>query len=416
MHLRSASSRAPRLSAGIVELMNDLGAALARGGDDVCMLGGGNPSRIPAMEAVWRRCLDELLRDGDRFERAVGHYDPPQGPEEFRELMAAALRKRCGWPLTARNIAVTQGSQSAFFFLVHLFAGQSGRVLLPMAPEYIGYADLGLGGASFVCGRPYAVPTGPRSFRYRIECEALPWSDDVAAVLLSRPTNPTGNVVDDGELRRLATLAAERSAPLIVDGAYGPPFPDIVFREARPWWDENVVLTLSLSKLGLPGLRCGLVVAREEIAAEVAAFNAVASLASGGFGPALVTPLLRSGELFALCRDVIRPFYERKARLARQCLEESLPPDMDWRLHEHYGGFFLWLWFPGLPIPSWELYERLKARGVLVVSGYRFFHGNAASRPEARECLRVTFAQSDDVVARGLRVLGDELRRAAIGR
>jgi len=33
---------------------------------------------------------------------------------------------------------------------------------------------------------------------------------------------------------------------------------------------------------------------------------------------------------------------------------------------------FLWLWFPDLPISSLELYKRLKARGVLVVSGHYF--------------------------------------------
>ena len=53
--------------------------------------------------------------------------------------------------------------------------------------------------------------------------------------------------------------------PLIIDGAYGLPFPNILFSEARPHWNENTILVLSLSKLGLPGVRTGIVVAREEI-------------------------------------------------------------------------------------------------------------------------------------------------------
>ena len=43
---------------GALELMADLGAAMARGGDaDIRMLGGGNPARIAPVEAVYRRRL-----------------------------------------------------------------------------------------------------------------------------------------------------------------------------------------------------------------------------------------------------------------------------------------------------------------------------------------------------------------------
>ncbi len=44
---------------GIGTLMEDLGQALAAGGD-LKMLGGGQPACIPAMEAVWRRRLEEI--------------------------------------------------------------------------------------------------------------------------------------------------------------------------------------------------------------------------------------------------------------------------------------------------------------------------------------------------------------------
>ena len=41
--------------------------------------------------------------------------------------------------------------------------------------------------------------------------------------------------------------------PLFIDNAYGLPWPNIIFtEEATPYWDSNVILSMSLSKIGLP--------------------------------------------------------------------------------------------------------------------------------------------------------------------
>jgi len=87
-----------------------------------------------------------------------------------------------------------------------------------------------------------------------------------------------------------------------------------------------------------------------------------------------VEPLLRSGELAALCAERIRPYYELRSRQAVDWLREACA-GLPLRIHRPEGAFFLWLWFPGLPVTSQELYRRLKARGVLVLSGHHFFPG-----------------------------------------
>mgnify|MGYP001256719428 FL=1 len=81
------------------------------------------------------------------------------------------------------------------------------------------------------------------------------------------------------------------------------------------------------------------------------------------------------------------------------------------RIHRPEGAFFLWLWFEGLPISSMALYERLKARGVLVVPGEHFFPGLEEPWGHRQECLRVTYCQAPERVAEGAKVLGDEVRR-----
>ncbi len=403
------------VQSGIGQLMDDLGAA-ASSGQAVLMLGGGNPSHIPAVEQEFRRRMAAMLADGGRFGRTVGNYDPPQGNSEFVGAISGLLARQFGWRIGPRNIAVTHGSQSAFFILFNLFAGDfedrtRKRVLLPLIPEYIGYADVGLSHDLFTAGRPQIEHVDEHTFKYHVDFDGLRIGDDIGEICVSRPTNPTGNVLTNCELEKLSALARTRNIPLIIDNAYGVPFPNIVFTDAQPHWDENTIVCMSLSKLGLPGVRTGIVIAREEIIEMVARANAVMSLAPGGVGTALVTDMIRSGEIIHMSRDVIRPFYQRKMQDAvaqvHKCFE-----GIDYRIHKPEGAFFLWLWFPNLPITSRQLYERLKLRNVFVIPGHHSFPGLAEPWPHTNECLRVSYAQDPKVVAAGIQAIADEVRLA----
>jgi len=406
--------------AGITELMKDLGEALSVS-RDFRMLGGGNPAHIPEVQAVWRQRMRELMDDGPELDRVLANYDPPQGSPSFIDAVVQCFNERYGWGLRPGNVAITNGSQNSFFYLLNMLGGEAPggrrqRVLLPLCPEYIGYADQGLGPDLFTSAPPRIELIGDHSFKYHIDFERLPWSDAVGAVCASRPTNPTGNVLTDDEVTHLARQARERGVPLILDNAYGAPFPDIIFTAAQPRWDENTILSFSLSKLGLPGLRTGIVVAREEIIQALSSMNAVISLANGNLGQAVVEPLLRSGELLRLSREVIRPFYERKSKQAQAWLHEAFHGSgVPYRIHKSEGALFLWLWFKDLPITSAELYRRLKARKVLVIPGHYFFFGQAEAGRHRDECLRLTFSQADQVVQEGVALIADEVRRAYAG-
>ena len=81
-------------------------------------------------------------------------------------------------------------------------------------------------------------------------------------------------------------------------------------------------------------------------------------------------------------------------------------------MHRAEGALFLWLWFPGLPVGSDELYRRLKARDVLVLSGHNFFPGLEEEWQHRSECLRVTFSQDSASVRKGISIIAEEVRRA----
>ncbi len=406
---------------GIGELMKDLGAALAEGGEAVSMLGGGQPAHIPEVDAVWRRRIGEILDQPGQLERMLGNYDPPSGNPRFLEALAGMLRREFGWEVSPANLAVTAGGQTAFFFLFNLLAGEMPdgrrkRILLPLVPEYIGYANQGTADGLFHAVPPRIERDDDHGFKYRVDFDQLEVGDDIAAICVSRPTNPTGNVLTDGEVARLSALAADRGIPLIIDNAYGQPFPGVIFTEARLSWNESTILTMSLSKIGLPGTRTGIVVAPPPIAAAISSMSSIVGLANPNIGQVIARPLLESGEILRLSREVVMPFYRDKSQLAQAWVRESFGDDFDYAIHRSEGALFLWLWFPDLPIPTQELYRRLKQRQVLIVPGEYFFYGldeeTAGSWRHRRECLRMTFTMDEETVRTGIRVIGEEVRRA----
>lgn len=398
---------------GIARLMQDLNDGLRS--PDAIMLGGGNPAQIPAMQQYFTDLLATLLQRG-QLSDTLCNYDGPQGKNALLTALSAMLRDTFGWQLDASNIALTNGSQSAFFCLFNLFAGtradgNSRKVLLPLAPEYIGYADSGLEEDLFVCVKPDIELLTQGQFKYHVDFSRLHPSEETSMICVSRPTNPTGNVITDEELCRLDTLARQHHIPLVIDNAYGVPFPGIIFSPAQPLWNENIVLCMSLSKLGLPGSRCGIVIARDTIIQAISNMNGIISLAPGGIGPTLALEMIQRGDLLHLSETVIRPFYQQRAAQAVAIIRHYLPAERC-LIHKPEGAIFLWLWFKDLPITTELLYQRLKRRGVLMVPGHYFFHGLETSWSHSQQCMRMNYVPALEKIEAGIKILAEEIERA----
>lgn len=403
---------------GIVELMDDLGTALSER-PDMLFLGGGNPARIPEMEEVFRRRLEAIMKDTSGRHSLFGVYQSPQGDRVFRQELAAFLSRQFGWRVGEENVAVSNGSQAAFFILHNLFAGAMPdgghrRIHFPLAPEYIGYSDIGLSDDFFSATKPRIELLEHDLFKYHVDFSQLDLGPDVAAMCVSRPTNPTGNVLTDQELAQLDDIARQRGIPLMVDGAYGLPFPGILFEDANPHWNRNTILALSLSKLGLPGARTGIVVAREDIVQAFTNANTIVNLACGTLGPLLAQSLLRSDELLSLSREYVQPFYRERAEFALSCCRRALD-GLRYRIHKPEGAIFLWLWFEGLPISSQQLYQQLKDQGVLVIPGHNFFTGLDADWGHVNECIRVSYARGQAEIRQGIDIIAEQVRKAYNG-
>ena len=398
---------------GITRLMDDLNDGLRTPG--AIMLGGGNPAAIPAMLDYFNQASAEMLASGELV-AAMANYDGPQGKDVFVKSLAKLLKDTYGWDISEKNISLTNGSQSGFFYLFNLLAGQQTdgshkKILLPLAPEYIGYGDAGIDDDIFVSYHPEIELLDNGLFKYHVDFEKLKVDESVAAICASRPTNPTGNVLTDEEVHKLDKLARENNIPLLIDNAYGLPFPNIIFEDVEPFWNENTILCMSLSKLGLPGVRCGIVIANEEVTQALTNMNGIISLAPGSLGPAIANHMIEKDDLLRLSTDVIKPFYKEKSLRAVELLQQAIT-DPRFRIHKPEGAIFLWLWFDELPITTMELYDRLKTRGVLIVPGEYFFIGQKDDWEHAHQCLRMNYVQDDEAMQKGIAIIAEEVKKA----
>lgn len=397
--------------------MDDLGKAMSDQSGELCMLGGGNPAHIKEVQDVFRAEMESILETPGAFEAMLGNYDSTLGYTEFRVALAELMNKHYKWNITEKNIILTNGSQSAFFSLFNLFAGSSDKnqikkVLFPLTPEYIGYADQGLSDDMFISTKPLIEEIGENMFKYKVDFENLNLNDEVGAMCVSRPTNPTGNVLSDEEIKELISLAEKRDIPLIIDNAYGLPFPGIIFDHANLFWSKNCIYVMSLSKLGLPASRTGIVIADEEVVQCMSEMNGVMSLAPTGIGARLMTSITQSGRVLELSETIVKPYYQKKCEQALAYLK-TYCKDIPYRVHKPEGALFLWIWFPTLKIKSYELYEKLKESGVLVVSGHYFFIDIEDTWEHKHQCIRITYSMDEKTVEKGIKTIGETVRKVS---
>ncbi|MCW7505067.1 valine--pyruvate transaminase [Leptospira paudalimensis] len=398
-----------RKNQGIRSLMEDLGKAT--GHPNEILLGGGNPAHIREAEAIFEETFSKLARD-PILRSLLGDYQAPIGNDSFRELAADYLSPLLQSKFKKENIAFFNGSQNAYSFLLNLHSGPMAdgsfkKILLPVVPEYIGYADQSIADNVFLAKPPNVVVTGKNRFRYELNQSTFDLTD-VGVLAISRPTNPTGNVLSLEHLEWMEKSTTKQNIPILIDLAYGNPFPNLIGREPAIQYKEGRTLSLSFSKIGLPGVRFGIVVSDVETIDTLSSFAAVSNLAVGNLGVFMMQILFQENVLPKLSENILRPFYEAKAKLALNLFTEAFEKmGVEYEIHEPMGGFFLWIRFPSLSISNHELYHLCKDKRLFIVSGHYFFPGLNTDFSHKKECIRLTYCRKEEELARGARILAE---------
>ncbi|MDY6806060.1 MAG: valine--pyruvate transaminase [Cyanobacteriota bacterium] len=393
---------------GVRAIMADIIATLrAGGGKEFINLSSGNPLVLPEVEKLWRDCTLELL-NSQEYGEVVGRYGSSQGYQPFIDAIVADFNSRYGWNLSDRNVLVTPGSQSIYFYAANAFGGyaETGtlkKIVLPLSPDYTGYGGVSLVPSAAIAYKPnLEIYENDRRFKYIPDFSQLSVDENTGCVILSRPCNPTGNVISDEEVEKIGALAAPYNVPVFIDAAYAPPYPALNLVEMKPIISENIVHCMSLSKAGLPGERIGVAIGDEKIISVLQSFQTNMCIHGSRYGQAIAARAIANGELARISDEVIRPFYQKKFAIAESTLDRCLPKQLPWYLHRCEGGIFVWLWLPELPITDWEFYQKLKEVGVILVPGSSFFPGLREEWPHKQQCLRISLTASDEAIQLGM--------------
>ncbi|MBD0261544.1 MAG: valine--pyruvate transaminase [Spirirestis rafaelensis WJT71-NPBG6] len=396
---------------GVRAIMKDINETLRAGaGQQFINLSAGNPLILPEVEQLWRDCTAELLASSE-YGEVVCRYGSSQGYAPLVEAIVNDFNKRYGLNLTERNILLTPGSQSLYFYAANVFGGYTSsgdlkEIVLPLSPDYTGYGGVTLCAEALIAYKPTLdIDAAAHKFKYRPDFSQLEITENTGCVIFSRPCNPTGNVLTDDEVKKIAALAAPFNVPVLIDSAYAPPFPALNFTEMTPVFGDNILHCMSLSKVGLPGERIGIAIGDEEWIHVLECFQTNMCIHPSRYGQAIAARAINSGKLGEISEQVIRSFYQNKFTVLEDSLFAAMPKDLPWFLHRGEGAIFAWLWLDELPITDWEFYQELKQVGVIVVPGSSFFPGLREDWLHKHQCLRISLTGTDEEIAIGMQRL-----------
>ncbi|MDZ4874334.1 MAG: Valine--pyruvate aminotransferase [Chroococcidiopsis cubana SAG 39.79] len=395
---------------GVRAIMKDIIETLQAGaGKEFINLSAGNPLILPEVEQLWRDCTAQLLASSD-YGEVVCRYGSSQGYAPLISAIASDFNRRYGLNLSDRNILITPGSQTLYFYAANAFGGycldgELRQIVLPLSPDYTGYGGVSLAPEALIAYKPALdIDAAAHRFKYRPDFSQLKINEETGCVIFSRPCNPTGNVLTDEEVKKIAALAAPYNVPVIIDSAYAPPFPALNFTEMSPVFGDNILHCMSLSKAGLPGERIGVAIGDEKLIQILESFQTNMCIHPSRYGQAIAALAINSGALAEISSNVIRPFYRQKFEVLESTLEQAMP-DIPWFLHRGEGAIFAWLWLKDLPLTDWEFYQQLKQENVIVVPGSSFFPGLHEDWIHKQQCLRISLTASNEEIAVGMQRL-----------
>ncbi|MBI2566462.1 MAG: PLP-dependent aminotransferase family protein [Candidatus Schekmanbacteria bacterium] len=349
-----------------------------------------DPELIPVDD--FRRSVGAVLRAPGT---AVLRYCAHAGYLPLREYLAQRLRRH-GVAANADQVVVTNGSQQGLDLIIRLLAGPGTSVAVE-EPTYALLLPL----LRLHQVRIVPVPMNAAGVDLGILEDCFKKSRIAFFYTMPNFQNPTGITTAQPHREALLALCEAYRVPLVEDG----------FEEEMKYFgkvslpiksmdERNIALYAgTFSKVLMPGLRIGWIVAHRDCIDRLVAIKRFSDLSSSTLTQAAVLDFCQRGLYDHHLQRMFR-VYRRRMGVALRALREHVASE-DAVYTEPAGGYLLWVRLPG-PVAAGELYERLRAHGVVVSPGEPYF-----TEPPREACFRLSISTlNEQQIAEGIRRLG----------
>ncbi len=168
---------------------------------------------------------------------------------------------------------------------------------------------------------------------------------------------------------------------------------------------------MSLSKLGLPGSRCGIIIANEKIITAITNMNGIISLAPGGIGPAMMCEMIKRNDLLRLSETVIKPFYYQRVQETIAIIRRYLPENRCLILINRKEPFSSGYGLRICPVdraalPAPESTRRADGAGAQLLPGLD------KPWPHTHQCMRMNYVPEPEKIEAGVKILAEEMRKS----
>ncbi len=344
----------------------------------------------------FRKALQTVLRRDDA--EALGYGDRAGYPP-LRATIAQILTGE-GVPTHPDQVLITSGSQQALSLSARLLL-HPGDVALVESPTYTGIIDL----LRSMDVRLLGVPVDDQGMQVERVEEALRTARPRLIYTMPDFHNPTGTCQSTARRRQLLSLAQRYNVPILEDDFVGDLRYEGRVQPALKALDPggHVIYVSTFSKMLMPGLRVGFLVASGPVYEQLVARKRAEDLASSNLLQRALEAYITVGRYQAHLRRACQ-VYRRRRDAMLAALKRYLPAGSRWLAPQ--GGLFIWLQLAE-GLSANELYPLAGEEGVSYAPGSIFF-----PCARAQSFLRLNFAvHAPGVIEEGVRRLGRAMKR-----
>jgi GntR family transcriptional regulator/MocR family aminotransferase len=380
---------------GIVRTTPDEMLQAARAPHPISFAGGIGDSHLFPVQDLRKVIQGVMRRDGI----AALEYGERSGYAPLRSTIAHVLASQ-GLSVLPENVLITAGSQQALALVTQLVL-KPGDVVLLESPTYSGALDLFRAFGLRIVGAPMD--------EHGLQVEALERTlqQHHPKLIYTIPNfqNPTGACLSNQRRRQLVALAARYNIPIVEDDFVG----DLRYEgRAQPALKSldpggSVIYVSTFSKMLMPGLRVGFLVAQGPIYDSLVNYKRANDLATCNLMQRTLEAYVTVGRYQAYLRRSCQIYRKRRDAML-QVIDHYLPGA---RADPPQGGLFIWLRLPD-GLSSEKLLPLACEGGVAFEPGSSFFPDGS----EGGDCMRLNFAtHPPEEIAEGVKRLGKAIKR-----